>query len=88
MAGFGWESKPRQKFQFSARSSEMQKRVLNPKSCQACSRKLLDGSFSFDDDCSLICGHCGFIVFSTRERKQHNHLQSKDLKQLSQRKPM
>lgn len=66
----------------------MQKRVLKPKSCQSCSRELLEGCFSFDDDCSLICGHCGFIVLSTRERRQHNQLQPKDLKHFNPRKPM
>lgn len=66
----------------------MQRKVLKPKSCQACSRELLEGSFSFDDDCSLICGHCGAIVLSTKEKKVHNHFKDKDIKPFNPKKPM
>jgi hypothetical protein len=42
---------------------------LKPKSCPSCSKQLKEGSFSFDDDLSMICGFCGHIVFSTKENK-------------------
>ena len=40
-----------------------------PKSCPSCNKYLKDGSFSFDDDLSMICGFCGHMVFSTKEIK-------------------
>jgi len=42
---------------------------LRPKSCPSCSKQLKEGSFSFDDDLSMICGFCGHMVFSTKENK-------------------
>lgn len=66
----------------------MQRKILNPKSCPGCTRELTDGSFSFDDDCSMICGHCGHTVFSTREKKQHKILQDKDLRNFNPKRPM
>jgi hypothetical protein len=48
---------------------QISEKPLKPKSCPSCSKQLNDGSFSFDDDLSMICGFCGHMVFSIKETK-------------------
>ena len=46
---------------------QIPRKPLKPKSCPSCSKQLNDGSFSCDDDLSMICGFCGHMVFSIKE---------------------